>query len=170
MQFPSSFLSSRLVSVHVVHPYSSIDSTAAWKKLRFILLVRSDFHMIYIYIYIYIYKYIYISSSSYIHTHTSTHKHHTSTHIHPHTYIHKHHTSTHIHPHTNTRMKKMEYILTFTYTQTQTDTHTHTHTHTCVCARVCGFFMIYENSAIARYISLEFYVYHTIVRRKELKF
>ncbi len=32
----------RLVSVHVVHPYSSI---AAWKKLRFILLVRSDFHM-----------------------------------------------------------------------------------------------------------------------------
>ena len=37
--------SSRLVSVHVVHPYSSIDTTAAWKKLRFILSVRSDFHM-----------------------------------------------------------------------------------------------------------------------------
>ena len=35
----------RLVSVHVVHPYSSIDTTAAWKKLRFILLVRSEFHM-----------------------------------------------------------------------------------------------------------------------------
>ena len=34
---PSSFFSSRLVSVHVVHPYSSIDTTAAWKKLRFIL-------------------------------------------------------------------------------------------------------------------------------------
>ena len=34
--------SSRLVSV-VVHPYSSIDKTAAWKKLRFILSVRSDF-------------------------------------------------------------------------------------------------------------------------------
>ena len=36
---------SRLVSVQVVHPYSSIDTTAAWKKLRFILSVRSDFHM-----------------------------------------------------------------------------------------------------------------------------
>ena len=36
----------RLVSVHVVHPYSSIDTTAAWKKLRFILSVKSDFHMI----------------------------------------------------------------------------------------------------------------------------
>ena len=28
VQFPSSFFSSRLVSVHVVHPYSSIDTTA----------------------------------------------------------------------------------------------------------------------------------------------
>ena len=46
VQFPSSLLSSRFVSVHVVHPYSSIDTTAAWKKLRFILSVRSDFHMI----------------------------------------------------------------------------------------------------------------------------
>ena len=27
-----------------MHPYSSIDVTAAWKKLRFILSVRSDFH------------------------------------------------------------------------------------------------------------------------------
>ena len=26
----------------MVHPYSSIDTTAAWKKLRFILSVRSD--------------------------------------------------------------------------------------------------------------------------------
>ena len=29
-----------------MHPYSSINTTAAWKKLRFILSVRSDFHMI----------------------------------------------------------------------------------------------------------------------------
>ena len=43
---PSSFFSSRFVSVHVVHPYSSIDVTAAWKKLRFILSVRSDFHIV----------------------------------------------------------------------------------------------------------------------------
>ena len=35
-----------LVSVQVVHPYSSIDTTAAWKKLCFILSVRFDFHMI----------------------------------------------------------------------------------------------------------------------------
>ena len=34
------------MSVQEVHPYSSIDTTAAWKKLRFILSVRSDFHMI----------------------------------------------------------------------------------------------------------------------------
>ena len=38
--------SSRFVSVQVVHPYSSIDTTAAWKKLRFFLSVRSYFHMI----------------------------------------------------------------------------------------------------------------------------
>ena len=43
---PSSFFSSRLVSVQVMHSYSSIDTTAAWKKLPFILSVRSDFHMI----------------------------------------------------------------------------------------------------------------------------
>ena len=42
----SSLFSSRFVSVQVVHPYSRIDTTAAWKKLRFILSVRSDFHMI----------------------------------------------------------------------------------------------------------------------------
>ena len=29
-----------------MQPYSSIDATAAWKKLRFILSVRSDFHII----------------------------------------------------------------------------------------------------------------------------
>ena len=28
-----------------MHPYSSIDMTMAWKKLRFILSVRSDIHM-----------------------------------------------------------------------------------------------------------------------------
>ena len=43
---PSSSFSSCFVSVQVVHPYSSIDTTAAWKKLRFILSVKSDFHMI----------------------------------------------------------------------------------------------------------------------------
>ena len=32
-----------LVNIHVVHAYNSIDTTAAWKKLRFILSVRSDF-------------------------------------------------------------------------------------------------------------------------------
>ena len=81
---PSSFFSIRLVSVHVVHPYGNIDTIAAWKKLRFILSVRSDFPPIdlyeiphifytriihshclrvltgYIYTYIYIYIYIYI--------------------------------------------------------------------------------------------------------------
>ena len=30
---------------YVVHPYSSIDTIIAWKKLRFILSVRSDFHL-----------------------------------------------------------------------------------------------------------------------------
>ena len=46
VELPSSFFFSCSVSVQVVHPYSSIDTTAAWKKLRYILLVRSDFHMI----------------------------------------------------------------------------------------------------------------------------
>ena len=31
---PSIFFSSRSVCVQVVHPYSSIDTTAAWKKLK----------------------------------------------------------------------------------------------------------------------------------------
>ena len=39
------FFSIRLVSVHVVHPYSSIDTTAIWKKTHFILSVRSNFHV-----------------------------------------------------------------------------------------------------------------------------
>ena len=46
VQFPSSFFSIRLVSVYMVHPYSRIDTTAAWKKLHFISSDRSDFDMI----------------------------------------------------------------------------------------------------------------------------
>ena len=45
VQLLSSFLSMRLVSVYVAYPYSSMDMTAAWKKLCFILSDRSDFHM-----------------------------------------------------------------------------------------------------------------------------
>ena len=45
VKLPSSLLSIRLVNVHLMHPYSSIDTTAALKKLHFILSVRSDFHM-----------------------------------------------------------------------------------------------------------------------------
>ena len=45
VQLLSSFFSIRLVNVHVVYPYSSINTTAAWKKLRFISSVRSDFLM-----------------------------------------------------------------------------------------------------------------------------
>ena len=41
---PSSCVSIRLVTAHVVHPYSRIDSTVAGKKLNFILSVRPDFH------------------------------------------------------------------------------------------------------------------------------
>ena len=46
VQLPSIFFSSRLVSIQVEHPYGSIDTSTAWKKLYFILSVRSDFHMI----------------------------------------------------------------------------------------------------------------------------
>ena len=46
MQFKSFFFSVTLVSVHVVHPYSRTDTTAAWKKLCFILLDKFDFHKI----------------------------------------------------------------------------------------------------------------------------
>ena len=35
----------RLASVYVMHPYSSMDTTAAWKKLRFISSDSSDFHI-----------------------------------------------------------------------------------------------------------------------------
>ena len=46
VHFPSSFFSIRLISVHVRHPYNRIDTTTAWKKPRFILSDKSDFHMI----------------------------------------------------------------------------------------------------------------------------
>ena len=45
VQFSSSFFSIHLVSVHVLHPYSRIDMTAAWKKYHSILSDKSDFHM-----------------------------------------------------------------------------------------------------------------------------
>ena len=45
VQFPSYFSSKCFVSIHLVHQYNRIDSTTAWKKLRFILSVKSDFHM-----------------------------------------------------------------------------------------------------------------------------
>ena len=45
VQLLSSFFSIRLFSVHVVHPYSRIDMTIAWKKLRFILLNKFDFYI-----------------------------------------------------------------------------------------------------------------------------
>ena len=41
----SSIFSIRLFIIHVVYLLSSIDKTAAWKKLRFFLSVSSDFHM-----------------------------------------------------------------------------------------------------------------------------
>ena len=39
------YLLSSFFSIHVVHPYSSIDTIAACKKLSLILSVRSDYHM-----------------------------------------------------------------------------------------------------------------------------
>ena len=45
VQLPSSLFSIRFVNVYVVHAYSSMNTTAAWKKLRFMLLDGSDFHM-----------------------------------------------------------------------------------------------------------------------------
>ena len=46
MYFQSSFFSMRFVSVQVVHPYSSTDTTTACKKYHFISSERSDTHMI----------------------------------------------------------------------------------------------------------------------------
>ena len=40
VQFPSSFFSTCLISIYVVHPYSRISTTAACKKLHFILSDR----------------------------------------------------------------------------------------------------------------------------------
>ena len=45
VQLPSSFFSMHLVSIHVVHQYSSTDMTTAWGKLGFILSDRFDSHM-----------------------------------------------------------------------------------------------------------------------------
>ena len=42
VQLLSVFFSIRSVSVHVVHPYSSIDTTAAWKKMRFVCTQLDD--------------------------------------------------------------------------------------------------------------------------------
>ena len=46
LQLPSSLFSIRFVSVHVEHPYCSIDMIVAREKSCFILLDRSDFYMI----------------------------------------------------------------------------------------------------------------------------
>ena len=45
VQLPSSLFPRRFVRVQVVQPYNSTDMTTAWKKCRFSLSVRSDFHM-----------------------------------------------------------------------------------------------------------------------------
>ena len=41
-----SILPSSFFYIRLVHPYSSIDTTAAWKKMHFISSDRSDFYMI----------------------------------------------------------------------------------------------------------------------------
>ena len=46
VQFSCSLFPEYFVRVHVMHPFSRINMTAGWKKLRFILLDRSYFHMI----------------------------------------------------------------------------------------------------------------------------
>ena len=46
IQFLPNFFSTYLVSIHVVHLLMRIDLNAAWKKLHFSHLYRSDFHMI----------------------------------------------------------------------------------------------------------------------------
>ena len=46
VQLLSSFFSIRLISIHVVLPYSSMDMTTPWKKLREIFEVnKSNFHL-----------------------------------------------------------------------------------------------------------------------------
>ena len=45
VQLPSSLFSRRFVRVQVVQPYSSTDMTTTWKKCRFSLSVRPNFHM-----------------------------------------------------------------------------------------------------------------------------
>ena len=42
MKFPSSFSSMPFGSVYEMYPYSSIDTSSAWKRSRFILSGRSD--------------------------------------------------------------------------------------------------------------------------------
>ena len=46
VQLPSSFFSIRFVSVYVVHAWSRIYTTVAWKESRSILSDRLDLHMI----------------------------------------------------------------------------------------------------------------------------
>ena len=46
VQFLFSIFFIRLVSIHIVHLYSRMDMSAAWKKLHFILSDNSDFPMI----------------------------------------------------------------------------------------------------------------------------
>ena len=46
VQFLSSFFPICLVSIHVVHLYSRIVMTTAWKNLHFILSNMFDFHMV----------------------------------------------------------------------------------------------------------------------------
>ena len=41
-----SFFYKRFVRVHVMHPYSSMDTAIAWKQSRFLLSDRLDLHMI----------------------------------------------------------------------------------------------------------------------------
>ena len=45
VQLPSSLFSRRFVRVQVVQPYSSTDTTTAWKNFRFSLSESSDLHM-----------------------------------------------------------------------------------------------------------------------------
>ena len=46
VQFSSSVFSKGFLSVHMAHSCSRIDTTAAWKKLHFILSDRPEFHII----------------------------------------------------------------------------------------------------------------------------